>query len=360
MTQWPKKKAWQWYNARPWLCGFNYLPRTAVNWTEMWQKETFDLPTIAQELGWAGEIGFNTLRVVVPFIVWQHDRDELWQRLNTFLDVAKENGLLAMICPLDDCEFSGGHPYLGPQKAPTPGVHNSQAVGSPGRNIVMDKSHWPAVEAYVRDIVSTYQTDTRIIVWDVYNEPGSSVIFKADGEHAFTTEIEQYSYELMLKVLAWTRESDPVQPLTIGGWRISWGDEDGDLQNHFVDMKAFEVSDIITFHAYCSPKRMKQVLRYLKESYGRPIICTEWMGRQAGSRIQNQLPLFHQENVGCYQWGLVKGKTQTYIPWPGILADLPDYSVDTDEWFHDLFDSDGTPHSEEEIALIKALTDTQR
>ena len=126
MTNWTKEKSWQWYNKLPWLCGFNYLPRTAVNYTEMWQKEAFDLPTIKQELGWAGEIGFNTLRFVLPFIVWQHDRDGLWQRLDSFLRVAMENGLLAMICPLDDCEFSGHHPYLGPQHAPTPGVHNSQ------------------------------------------------------------------------------------------------------------------------------------------------------------------------------------------------------------------------------------------
>jgi hypothetical protein len=358
VTQWSKTQAWQWYDALPWLCGFNYLPRTAVNWIEMWQKETFDLPTIEQGLGWAGEIGFNTLRIVLPFIVWQDERDGLWRRLDSFLDVAQKNGLSAMICPLDDCEFSGIHPYLGPQNSPTPGVHNSQAGGSPGRNVVMDKSKWPEVEDYVRDIVSTYRADSRIVVWDVYNEPGSSVIFKADGEYAFTTEIEQYSHELMLNVLELARAIDPVQPLTIGGWRISWGDEDGELQDHFIDTKAFEVSDIITFHAYCSLKRMKQVIQQL-ETYERPILCTEWMGRLANSRIQNQLPLFHKEKIGCYQWGLVKGKTQTHLPWPGILAGLPDYSADTDEWFHDLLHPDGEPYLKEEIDLISTLINTE-
>ena len=33
--------------------GGNCLPRTAVDSTEMWQADTFDLETIGQELGWA-------------------------------------------------------------------------------------------------------------------------------------------------------------------------------------------------------------------------------------------------------------------------------------------------------------------
>ncbi len=47
---WPAEKAWQWYEQQPWLCGFNYIPATAINYTEMWQKETFDPKTIDEEL----------------------------------------------------------------------------------------------------------------------------------------------------------------------------------------------------------------------------------------------------------------------------------------------------------------------
>lgn len=57
VQQWSTEQAWQWWSKQPWLRGFNYLPRTAVNWTEMWQRETFDLPTIRQELAWAREVG---------------------------------------------------------------------------------------------------------------------------------------------------------------------------------------------------------------------------------------------------------------------------------------------------------------
>jgi len=35
-------------------------------------------------------------------------------------------------------------------------------------------------------------------------------------------------------------------------------------------------------------------------------MCTEWMARQVSSRISDQLALFHDRNVACFQWGLVK------------------------------------------------------
>lgn len=71
-------------SAKGWLCGFNYLPSTAVNWTDIWQEETFDAETIERELGWAADAGYNTLRINLPFIVWEHDRDGLMTRIDRF------------------------------------------------------------------------------------------------------------------------------------------------------------------------------------------------------------------------------------------------------------------------------------
>jgi hypothetical protein len=47
----------------------------------------------------------------------------------------------------------------------------------------------------------------------------------------------------------------------------------------------------------------------------RPLICTEYMARARESRFETHLPVFKHERVGCYNWGLVKGKTQTNYPW---------------------------------------------
>ena len=65
--KWAKKeqKAADWYQNQPWLFGFNFVPSTAVNDVEMWQQATFDAKTIDRELGWAQDLGFNTVRATL-------------------------------------------------------------------------------------------------------------------------------------------------------------------------------------------------------------------------------------------------------------------------------------------------------
>ena len=47
-ARWSEQKARAWYaGVRP-IVGCNYLPRTAVNMTEKWHKETIDPKTIEQ------------------------------------------------------------------------------------------------------------------------------------------------------------------------------------------------------------------------------------------------------------------------------------------------------------------------
>jgi len=70
-----------------------------------------------------------------------------------------------------------------------------------------------------------------------------------------------------------------------------------------------------------------------------------------GSLVETNLPIFYQENVGCINWGLVAGKTNTLWPW-GTEKGSPQ----ADPWFHDLFRQDGTPYREQKVALFRKLT----
>ena len=72
-TRWSEAKAKEWHAKQPWLLGFNFVPSTAVNDTEMWQAETFDPKTIDRELAWAEGLGYNSCRVFLQYIVWQQD-----------------------------------------------------------------------------------------------------------------------------------------------------------------------------------------------------------------------------------------------------------------------------------------------
>jgi len=326
--KWTKEKAQDWYKSKNWLCGFNFLPSSAVNTTEFWQRETFDPETIDRELSWAGEIGFNTCRVFMQYLVWEADSDGLLERMDQFLEIADRHNISTMFCLFDDCAFSGKQPYLGKQDDPVAGIHNSGWTPSPGHERVVDQAYWTQLEKYVTGVVSRFAGDSRVVAWDIYNEPGNS-------------SMGDKSLPLLREAFLWTRNTDPEQPLTAGVWS-------GDLKN--LSEATLELSDVITFHNYGKLESLEAQIAHLK-SLERPVICTEWMSRTLGSFFQTHLPVFKRENAGCYSWGLVKGKTQTCFPWGS-----PEGAPEPELWFHDIFHPDGRPYSPEEIKAIRKYT----
>jgi len=96
---WPVEKALAWQEKTGWLSGCNFIPSTAVNAIEMWQKGTFDPSTIDRELGRAENLGFNIMRVWLNSLVWESDpyvnNPKLW-----FHDILRANGT-----PFDQVEI---------------------------------------------------------------------------------------------------------------------------------------------------------------------------------------------------------------------------------------------------------------
>ena len=322
---WSKEKAWQWYWKVSPIRGCNYLPRTAVNMTEMWQTDTFDPKTIDEELGWATKAGYNSVRIYLQYLVWKDDPQGLKKRLNKFLTIADKHGISSMVILFCDCAFAGREPYLGKQDEPVPGVHNSGWVPSPGLKRVTDKAVWPDLEKYVKDIVGSFGKDKRILIWDLYNEPGNS-------------RMGAKSLPLAEAAFAWARVTNPSQPLTIGAWTRF---------ESKMSKRLMELSDIVSFHGYDGVEGIKNKLK-ICEKYGRPVMCTECLRRGVGNTFAAILPVFAEHNVGWYNWGLVAGRTQTYMPWGSKKGD-PMPKV----WQHDIFHSDGRPYDAKEIELIR-------
>ena len=118
---WPLENAWQWYNNQPWPCGFNYIPANAISYTEMfWMPYCFDPKFIDKELSVAEETGFNCLRVILPFVVWEHDPKGFKKRFDTFLSLCDKRGLKVMVIFFDDCKFG---PIADPVYVQTTGCH---------------------------------------------------------------------------------------------------------------------------------------------------------------------------------------------------------------------------------------------
>ena len=112
-----------------------------------------------------------------------------------------------------------------------------------------------------------------------------------------------------------------------------------------------ENSDVITYHTYEGLDSHQRLIDTLKQ-YGRPMICTEYMARTQNSTFQDIMPMLKKENIGAINWGLVAGKTNTIFAWDTPLPDVTEPSL----WFHDIFRSDGTPYSTEEVECIRSLT----
>jgi GH35 family endo-1,4-beta-xylanase len=67
------------------------------------------------------------------------------------------------------------HP--GKQPEPKTGIHNSGWVRDPGTMILNHQDSLSVLESYVKDVMTTFKNDDRILLWDLYNEPGNNQYF---------------------------------------------------------------------------------------------------------------------------------------------------------------------------------------
>ena len=93
---WPAEKANEWYAEKGWTIGFNYVPSTAINSTEMWQAQSYDAENINRELAVAAETGYNSCRVFLQFLVWEAERDGFLDTFDKFLSTAHKYGISVM------------------------------------------------------------------------------------------------------------------------------------------------------------------------------------------------------------------------------------------------------------------------
>jgi hypothetical protein len=327
-NKWSIEKSNNWYNNQKWITGANFNPSTSINQLEMWQENSFDPIIIDRELGFAESIGFNTMRVYLHSLAYKSDPKGFKRRMGDYLKISDKHDIKTIFVIFDDVWDKT--PKIGKQPDPKPGIHNSGWVQDPGDPASKELKNFPELEIYVKDIISTFKNDDRVLMWDLYNEPGNSDKFST-------------SVPLLKNVFIWAREVNPSQPLTAGIWQWS---------KKFQEVNEIQAlnSDIITYHHYGEPEDHLKIINLLK-THGRPMICTEYMARTRNSRFSNILPLLKDENVGAINWGLVAGKSNTIYQW-----DTPIPSGEEPvEWFHDVFRKDGTPYRQDEVDLIKKL-----
>jgi hypothetical protein len=348
MTErWTPEAAHAWFAAQPWLVGCNFTPSYAINQLEMWQPETFNLPVIEAELELAASLGMNAVRVYLHDLLWVQDAAGFLGRINRFLDAADRHGIRTMLVLFDSCWDP--EPALGPQRAPRPGVHNSGWVQSPGMPVLADRREHGRLEDYVKGIVGRFANDPRVLAWDIWNEPDNGPEVALCNPAVLAAKADLV-VPLMVAAFGWARTCAPVQPLTSGIWLGDWSAPD--LLSPIQRAQTGQ-SDVISFHNYGTAEDFVTRVKWL-EAMGRPLLCTEFMARPAGSTFQAILPPAKEHKVAAFCWGLVRGKTQTHLPWD--QWESPRTDLPKDAWFHDIFDEAGAPYDPAEVEFLRMLS----
>ena len=345
--RWSEEKAWKWHQENGWMAGTNFNPSTAINQLEFFQEESFDMETIDRELSWSAELGMKMHRVYLHNLLWDQDSLGFINRINAYLETADKYQIKTMLVLLDDVWHP--LPKLGKQPDPTPFVHNSGWVQAPGATILGDSLRHDELKNYIKGVISHFAEDKRVVAWDLYNEPDNIANQPGYAELELKDKYT-YTFALLKKVVRWAREVNPSQPLTIGIWKGDhslWGNPQAlrPLERFMI-----ENSDVISFHSYDNLQVTTEKVEELKK-YNRPIICTEYLARGNGSTFEDILPMFKENEIHAVNWGFVSGKTNTIFPWSSwskTFDSMPKI------WHHDIYRTDKSPFSEEEIALLKA------
>lgn len=343
-ARWSADRAHTWYGAQGWLVGANFITSNAVNQLEMFQPDTWDPHRVHAELRTARRIGLNTVRVFLHDQLWVQDRRGFQRRLGQFVGIAARHGIKPLFVLFDSCWDP--HPKLGRQRPPRPGVHNSGWVQSPGAERLGDRRYHGVLQEYVAGVLTQFRGDRRILGWDLWNEPDNPANTYRDVERPDKIELVA---DLLPQVFGWARAADPGQPLTSGVWQGVWGDP---ARRSEISTLQLDLSDVITFHSYERPREFEGRIDELSP-WGRPIMCTEYLARSEDSTVEGILPLARRRHVGAYNWGLVAGKTQTFLPWDSW--DRP-YPQGPEVWFHDLVEPGGKPYRDTEVHTIRSLT----
>ena len=243
--RWSKEKAWEWYRSRPWIRGCNYMGSDCANRIDQWQEYGFEqkLKTADREFALMEKIGYNSIRIIIEFEVWDRQHDGFMERLDRYLDTAWKHGISSMIVLSNDCAVRTPtfQPAVFGEQFWEWGFHGGKeyktwyAHGTDTRyNLLDDPEVAPRYYEMVREIISKYARDERVVVWNLMNEPGNGRASK--------------SLPHLKKFFEIAREIDPIQPLTADVWR---GMKNCRATTE-IEQYSLEESDIISFHSYTS------------------------------------------------------------------------------------------------------------
>ena len=297
--QWTEKQAWDWEKKVGTIIGFNQPESAYPGMTNL------------EILRKAADLGFNSVR----FWLKGEDVDAQIAYIKKMADEAESCGMTIS-------------PVLSLQRKYFNDKEN-------------EKENLKIVEELVKTLIRPFANDERIVIWDIWNEPG----FKTGDPETFR------EMEWVEKMVHWCREENLCQPITAS---IIWDpDRDADVSSPTWEKRrqVEAMMDLHNFHSYDCARNFGAEIDYtldrIRKISNRPIVCTEAMIRVNGSSVQRTLPVFAREHVHVYLWGLYNNDWNWSVKWGRSTYDA------FDPMFHDFLWADGDAYDAREFPFIK-------
>ena len=297
--QWTEKQAWDWEKKVGTIIGFNQPESAYPGMTNL------------EILRKAADLGFNSVR----FWLKGEDVDAQIAYIKKMADEAESCGMTIS-------------PVLSLQRKYFNDKEN-------------EKENLKIVEELVKTLIRPCANDERIVLWDIWNEPG----FKTGDPETFR------EMEWVEKMVHWCREENLCQPITAS---IIWDpDRDADVSSPTWEKRrqVEAMMDLHNFHSYDCARNFGAEIDYtldrIRKISNRPIVCTEAMIRVNGSSAQRTLPVFAREHVHVYLWGLYNNDWNWSVKWGRSTYDA------FDPMFHDFLWADGDAYDAREFPFIK-------
>ena len=163
---WSKERVWAWYDDHNWLRGCNFMGSDCANRIDQWQEEGFEerLKTADEELALAAETGYNTIRIILEYFVWEKQHDGFMERFDRYLETAWKHGIST-----NPIIFLGFR--FAPDEPPFAGMMSKPGL-RPLSKAIEDPSCWYLGEQYFDALYEAIGDEPGLLFWDIANEPG--------------------------------------------------------------------------------------------------------------------------------------------------------------------------------------------
>ncbi|XP_065187300.1 uncharacterized protein LOC135817924 [Sycon ciliatum] len=335
------------HDTSEWI-GASYTPSSASN-SLWWWNYSHHEDEVKRELSWARQqFGFTALRMFLHSMVYEGDNGTtLIEAISRFLLVADSNNIGVGFVFFDDCWSTSGANLSSPCQ-PVKGRHNGCWKTSPQAK---DRTTVDRYQPYVSNVASKFKDDKRVLWWEIYNEPHTTLAPKG------------YSIALRQAAYTWLKKSNVSQPV------LSCWDDNNDTD--IVDTHHYS-SDFTgwTSAVYSNPDKGAVVTEAGSRWYqgypsdsGSTLMVVTWLqalrqlhanwlaGKEPCSVAGHNVTFVPGAMIS---WELMVGNSNTRWHW-NTKDGSPEPAI---PWDAHLF-PDGTPVSLTEAAALRNLTTEQ-